>query len=119
MLVREVLYKTIRDLVELDNIDFLNGVRRCGHVRWFVMNHYKERILRTDNNFNYEYFHQQINPKHNPFLHLSYLELPNPQDTNNWETEKEIWVQYYSNYLIERWNLQCYSCPQIDYYTML
>jgi len=115
----DVLRKTINDLINLSDVDFLQGVRRCGHVRWFVMNRYKERVIRTSNNSSYEDFHQQINPEDNPFLHLNYLELPNPHDINLWETEKEVWVQYYSNYLIEQWNLQNYSWPQVDYYTMM
>lgn len=52
----DVLYKTLRELVDVSNIDFLNGVRRCSHTRWFVMNHYKCRKIAQSTN--YEEFHQ-------------------------------------------------------------
>jgi len=110
-----VLNRTIRDLMEISDIDFLNSVRRCGHVRWFVMNHYKCRRILPSTNYNE--FHRQIDPNLNPWRRLQYLDMPDPYDEAAWESEKEVLVQYYNNYLIERWNYLHYSYPQIDYYT--
>lgn len=115
MLVAKVLYKTIRDLLELEDINFLMGIMRCGHIRWFVMNNYKTRSISTSTN--YDEFHGQVDPNLNPFMNLNYLDLPDPHSTTIWESKKEVWVQYYSNYMIERWNYQYHTHPQIDYYT--
>lgn len=88
MLRTHVLYKTIKNLVDLSSTHFLNGVRRCGHVRWFVMNHYKCRKILPSTN--YEEFHQQTDSELNPFMNLNYLELPDPHDDATWESEKEV-----------------------------
>ena len=72
--------------MELDKIDFLNGVRRCGHVRWFVMNHYKARTIGTSTN--YAEFHEKIDPNQNPFMNLNYLDLPDPLSTTVLESEQ-------------------------------
>lgn len=78
----------------IGDMAFVQGMRRCGHIRWFVTNHYKVRTI--SNSTSYDSFHEQVDPRKNSFLNLSFLEPLDRHNNQAWETEKEVQVQYFN-----------------------
>ena len=111
-----IVYKNVGEIADISDLSFLQAIRRCGHIRWFVTNYYKARAISSSTN--YEDFHNQIDMTSNPFETINFLEPPNQNRSQMWESEKEIRVQYFNNHLIETYRYQHYSHPQIEYYVM-
>jgi len=104
-----ILYKAIEDIADIEDLSFLQGARRCGHVRWFVTNHYKARTISSSTNN--EYFHNQVDITSNPFQYINLMGPHDRHSSQTWESKKEMRVQYFNNYLVERFRYQYYTHP--------
>ena len=96
MLKTRVLYKHLKDLIELEDISFLNSIKRCGHTHWFVTQVINARQIVPSNDgtqMEYNYFHRQSDPDTNPFELISFLQRPENYEDKIWESEKEVTVQ--------------------------
>ena len=121
MLQTRVLYKHLKDLIELEDISFLNEIRRCGHTHWFVTQEISARQLVPSNNgtqMEYNDFHQQSNPDTNPFEFINFFQPPEDHEDKIWESEKEVTVQYFSTYIIGHFGHRYYTHPQISFFVL-
>lgn len=97
-----VLYKSLKDLIEIEDIAFLNAIRRCGHTYWFVAQRIcaRQLVSSTDGTrMEYNDFHQQSDPDNNPFEEINFLLPPEDHENKIWESEKEVTIQFFSTHL--------------------
>ena len=121
MLQTRVLYKALKDLIELEDIAFLNALRRCGRTQCFISQRISARQLAqsTDGTrMEYNDFHQQSDPNANPFEQINFLQLPEDHESKIWESKKEVTVQYFSTYLIGHFRHSYHTHPQVSFFAL-
>lgn len=107
-----ILYKHVEDIVRIEDADFINALRRCGHTHWFVAHEFIARTLtpnRDGTQMEYNEFHLQSNPEQNPFISINFLQPLGNHESEIWESKKEVHVQCFTNYLLERFRHQHYT----------
>jgi len=66
-----ILYKHVEDIVRIEDVDFINALRRCGHIHWFVTHEFTARMLTPEMGLKWNTMNSTYNQIQNKIL--SYL----------------------------------------------